>query len=119
MVSYTKKKRDSADNVPVSVSEEEETQMESEDEEKDSKAAPTPTIEGKVPFVSPPADEEDKDVEEDGDKEDDDNDEEEEYTNEDKEEGIFDFDLNDVEGMSEYKLMRLQRIRRNEENSQA
>ena len=38
-VSYTTKKGDSADNVPVSVSEEEETQMESEDEEKDSKAA--------------------------------------------------------------------------------
>jgi hypothetical protein len=36
-VSYTTKKGDSADNVPVSVSEEEETQMESEDEEKDSK----------------------------------------------------------------------------------
>jgi hypothetical protein len=77
-------------------------------------AAPTPTVEGKVPFVSPPINEEDKDVKEDGDKEDDDNGEEEEYTNEDEEKCIFDFDLNDVEGMSKYKMMRLQRIRRNE-----
>jgi hypothetical protein len=31
--------------------------MESEDEEKDSKAAPAPTIEGEVPCMSPPVDE--------------------------------------------------------------
>jgi len=103
-VSTTKMKSDSdADNVPVSVSEKEEAQMESEDEEKDSKASPAPTIEGKVPFVSPPVDEEDND---------DDNDDNDE-NNDDNEEGIFDFDLNNVEGMSEYELMRLQRIRRN------
>jgi len=105
-VSTTKMKSDSdADNVPVSVSEEEEAQMESEYEEKDSKASPAPTIEGKVPFVSPLIDEEDKDDEEDNDNDD---------NNDDDKEGIFDFDLNDVEGMSEYELMRLQRIRRNE-----
>jgi hypothetical protein len=46
-------------NVLVSVSEEEEAQMESEDEEKDSKEATAPTIEGKVPCVSPPVDKED------------------------------------------------------------
>ena len=73
-VSYTTKKSDSADNVPVSVSEEEETQMESEeDEEKDSKAAPTPTIEGEEPCMSPPVDEEDNDNEEDNNDETDEN----------------------------------------------
>jgi len=128
-VSTTKMKSDlNADNVPVSVSEEEEAQMELEDEEKDSKAEPAPIIEGKVPCVSPPVDEEDKDDEEDnddddndeeddddddGDKEDDDDDDDEEYTYDNEEEGIFDFDLNDVEGMSKYELMRLQRIHRN------
>jgi hypothetical protein len=111
-VSTTKMKSDlNADNVPVSVSEEEEAQMELEDEEKDSKAEPAPIIEGKVPCVSPPVDEEDKDDEEDnddddndeeddddddGDKEDDDDDDDEEYTYDNEEEGIFDFDLNDV-----------------------
>ena len=95
--------------------------MESEDEEKDLKAASAPTIEEEVPCVSPPVDEEDDDDEEDNnndnheDKGDDDNDNDEEDTNNDKEEDIFDFDLNDVEGMSEYKLMRLQRIHRNKE----
>jgi len=93
--------------------------MESEDEEKDSKAASTPTIEEEVPCVSPPVDEEDNDDEEDNnndndeDEGDDDNDDDEEDTNNDKEEDIFNFDLNDVEGMSEYELMRLQRIHRN------
>jgi len=110
-ISYTKKKSDSADNVPVSVSEEEETQMESEDEEKDSKAAPAPTIEGEEPCVSPTVDEEDNDNEEDND---DDTDKSDDNDDDDNEEGIFDFDLNDVEGMSEYELMRLQKIRRNE-----
>ena len=57
-VSYTMKKSDSSDNVPISMSEEEETQMELEDEEKDSKAAPTPTIEGEEPCVSSPVNEE-------------------------------------------------------------
>ena len=81
-----------------------------------------------MPCVSPPVDEEDKDDEEDndddnndeeddnddnGDKEDDDDDDDKEYTDDDEEEGISDFDLNDVEGMSEYELMRLQRIHRN------
>ena len=138
VVSSTKMKSDSdADNVPVSVSEEEEAQMESEDEEKDSKAArrgtttsakqfaQAPTIEGKVPVVSPPVNEEDKDKEDnddddndeedddddDGDKEDDDDndddDDDDDKEDEEDEEGIFDFDLNDVEGMSEYELMRL------------
>ena len=73
-VSYTTKKSDSADNIPISVSEEEETQMESEeDEEKDSKAAPTPTIEGEAPCMSPPVDEEDNDNEEDNNDETDEN----------------------------------------------
>ena len=109
-VSTTKMKSDSdADNVLVSISEEEEAQMEFEDEEK----------------LFDKDDEEDNDNNgndeeyddnEDGDKEDDgnDDDDEEEYTDDDEEEGIFDFDLNNVEGMSEYELMRLQRMRRNE-----
>ena len=113
-VTYTKKKRDSADNVPVSVSEEEETQMESEDEEKDSKAAPAPTIKGEEPCVSPPVNEEDNYNEEDNDDDTDENDDNEEDTSINEEEDIFDFDLNSVEGMSEYELMRLQRIRMNE-----
>jgi hypothetical protein len=128
-VSTTKTKSDlDADNAPVSVSEEEEAQMESEDEKKDSKAAPAPTIEGKVPCVSPPVDEEDKDDKEDndddnndeedddnddGDKEDGDIDDDEEYTDDNEEEDIFNFDLNDVKGVSEYELMCLQRIHRN------
>jgi hypothetical protein len=116
-VSTTKMKSDSdADNVPVSVSEEEEAQMESEEEEKDSKAAPTPTIEGEEPFVSPPVDEEDNNDEEDNDDgadEEDVNDEDEEDTDVDEEEDIFDFNLNDIDGMSEYELMRLQRVHRN------
>ena len=65
-VSTTKKKSYSnADYVPVSVSEEEEAQMELEDEKKDSKAAPTPTMEGEVPCVSLPVNEEDNDNKED------------------------------------------------------
>jgi len=73
-VSVSEEKSDSADNVPVSVSEEEETQMESEeDEEKDSKAAPAPTIEGEEPCVSPPVNEEDNDNEEDNNDETDEN----------------------------------------------
>ena len=113
-VSYTKKKSDSADNVPVSVSEEEETQMESEeDEEKDSKAAPAPTIKGEEPCVSPPVDEEDNDNEADNNDDTDENDNDEEDTDVEEEEDIFDFGLNDIEGMSEYELMRLQKIRRN------
>jgi hypothetical protein len=123
-VSNTKKKRDSAENVPVSVSEEEETQMESEDEEKDTKAArrgtttsakqfaQAPTIDGED-CVSPPVDEEDNDNEEDNDDDTDENDDDEEDTNVDKEEDIFDFDLNDIEGMSEYELRRMQRVHRN------
>jgi len=101
-LSYTKKNRDSVDNVPVFVSEEEETQMESEeDEEKDSKAAPAPTIEGEEPCVSPPVDEEDNDNEEDNDDDTDKNDDDKEDTDVKEEEDIFDFDLNDIEGMSE------------------
>jgi len=136
-VSTTKMKSNSyADNVPVSMSEEEEAQMESEDEEKDSKAATAPTIEGKVPFVSLPVNEEDKDEEDNddndndeedddddvGDKEDnddDDNDNDDGNNDDDEEdekdeEDIFDFNLNDIKGMSEYELMHLQRIHRNE-----
>ena len=113
-----KKKSDSdADNVPVSVSEEEEAKMESEDEEKDSKAAPAPSIEGEEPCVSPPADEEDNDNEnDDDDDDDDDNDDndDKEDTDVDEEKNIFDFNLNVVEGMSEYKVLCLQKIRRNE-----
>ena len=133
-VSTTKKKSDSnADNVPVSVSEEEEAQMEmeSEDEEKDSKAASAPTIEGEVPCVSPPVDEEDNLNKEDNDnndndEEDDDNsedyddaDEEDDNNNEEEdnnvvdEEDVCDFDLNNVKGMSEYEVLRLRRICRN------
>ena len=74
------------DNVPVSVSEEEEAQMDSEDEEKDDGVK------------------EDKDVV------DDDN---EEDTNDNEEERIFDFDLYDVEGMSEYEVLRLRNVHRN------
>jgi len=113
-VSYTKKKSDSADNVPVSVSEEEETQMESEeDEEKDSKAAPAPTIKGEEPCVSPSVDEEDNDNEEDNHDDTDENDDDKEDTDVEEKEDIFNFDLNDIEGMSEYKLMRMQRVHRN------
>ena len=36
------------------------SEMESEDEEKNSKAAPTPAIEGEVPCVSPPVDEDER-----------------------------------------------------------
>ena len=115
-VSTTKKKsKSNADNVPVSVSEEEEAQMELEDEEKDSKAVSTLTIEGEVPWVSPPVDEEDNDNKEDnndndndeeddndddGDKEDDDDDDDKEHDDDDdNEEDIFDFDLNDIKDM--------------------
>ena len=86
-VPYTKKKSNSdVDNVPVSVSEEEESLMESEDEEKDSKAASAPTIEGEVPCVSLPVDEEDSEDEEDNndnneDEGDDDNDDDKEDDN--------------------------------------
>ena len=69
------------------------------DEEKDSKAAPTPTIEGEVPCVSPPIDEEDNNDEEDND--DNDEDEEDDDDNEDKKDDC-NFDLNNVKGMSEY-----------------
>jgi len=56
-----------------------------------------------------------KDDEEDNDNDDDNNnDNNDDNNNNDNKEGIFDFDLNDVEGMSEYELMRLQKIRRNE-----
>jgi hypothetical protein len=58
--------------------------------------------------VSPPINEEDNDKE---DNDDDDNDEEDTDVN--KEEDIFDFDLNDIEGMSKYKLMHMQRVHRN------
>jgi hypothetical protein len=75
-----------------------------------------------VLFVSPPVNEEDKDYEEDNDnndndEEDDDDDDNDDNDNnedvDDEEEGIFDFDLNDVEGMSEYELMHMQRVHRN------
>ena len=82
-----------------------------------------------MPCVSPPVNEEDNDNEEDNN--DDDNNEEdddhddgeeedanndnnnEEDTDDDEEEDIFDFDLNNIEGMYEYKLMHLQRVHRN------
>ena len=88
-----------------------------------------PTIKGEVPCVSPPVNEEDNDNEEDNNdddnnKEDDNHDDREEEdanndndneedTDDDEEEDIFDFDLNDIEGMYEYKLMHLQRVHRN------
>ena len=105
-----------ADNVPVSVSEEEEApgwsilpstilEMESEeDEEKDSKAAPTHTIKGEVPCVSPPVNEEDNDNKEDNDDNGDNDDNKEDYC---------DFNLKDIEGMSKYEVLRLQKIHRN------
>ena len=71
-----------------------------------------------MPCVSP-VDEEDNDNEGDsdnnnGDKEDDnDNYGDKEDTDDDEEEDIFNFDLNDVDGMSEYGLMYLQRVHRN------
>jgi hypothetical protein len=114
-VSYTTKKSDSADNVLVSVSEEEEeeTQMESEDEEKDSKAAPAPTMKGEEPCVSPPVNEEDNVNKEDNNNDTDENNNDKEDTDADEEEDIFNFDLNDIEGMSEYELIRMQRVYRN------
>ena len=99
--------------------------MESEDEEKDSKAAPTPTIEGEVPCVSLPVDEEDNDDDDneddvndddkeddvnDDDDEEDDNGDDEEDNDDDDEEDVCNFDLNEVEGMSEYKVLHLQKI---------
>ena len=93
--------------------------MESEDEEN------APTIEGEVPCVSPPVDEEDNDDEEDTDEdynddnnndngdEEDDNDDDNTDTDDSNEEDVCDFDLNDVEGMSEYEVMCLQKIHRN------
>ena len=65
------------------------------------------------PCVSPPIDEEDNDNEEDNNDDTDKNNDDEEDTDVEEEEDIFDFDLNDIEGMSEYKLMCLQKIRRN------
>jgi len=87
-----------------------------------------------VPCVSPPVDLKDSDDEEDnddddnddeeddnkddnndddGDKEDDNNNDEED-TDDGDEEDVCDFDFNDVEGMFEYAMLRLQKIRRNE-----
>jgi len=125
-VSTTKKKSDSdADNVPVSMSEEEKAQMELEDEEKDSKAAST-TIKmddcidsnGEVSSIKKKSnldadnDNDEDEDDDDGDKEDDKDDDEEDTDNDDKED-VCDFDLNDIEGMSEYELMCLQRVHRN------
>jgi len=65
--------------------------------------------------VSPPVNEEDNNNEEDNDDdadEEDVNNEDEEDTDVDEEEDIFDFNLNLVEGKSEYELMRLQRVHR-------
>ena len=95
--------------------------MVSDDEEKDSKAAPAPTttIKGEVPCVSPPVYEEDNDDNDDDDNnnddtdKEDDNDENKEDNDDDNEEDIRDFDLNDVNDMSEYEVLRLQRIHRN------
>ena len=69
------------------------------------------TFKGEESCVSPTIDEEDNDNKED---KDDNNDENDDNDDNDNEEGILDFDLNNVEGMSEYELMRLQKIRRNE-----
>ncbi len=104
--------------------------MESEDEEKDSKAATDPTIEGKVHDEEDVDDKEDNDNNnndkdddnnDNGDKEDNDDkededegdDDNEEATHDDNEERIFDLDLNDVKGMSEYELLRLRNVHRN------
>jgi hypothetical protein len=116
-VSYTMKKSDSADNVPVSVSEEDEIPMESEDEEKDSKAAPAPTIEGEEPCVSPPVVEEDIDDEvdndDDNDEEDDDDEDGDVDDDDDDDNDDDDDDNNDEEEMSEYEVLRLRKIRMN------
>jgi hypothetical protein len=93
------------------VSEEDEAQMESEDEQKDLKAVPAPTIEGEVPFVSPPVN--DSDEEDDGNDDDDDDTDEEDDNDDDKEEDddnndeedVCNFDLNDIKGMSEYAVL--------------
>ena len=93
--------------------------MVSDDEEKVSKAVPAPTIEGEVPCVSPPVYEEDNDNNDDDDDnnddadKEDDNDDNKEDNDDDNEEDICDFDLNDVKDMSEYEVLRLQRIHRN------
>ena len=42
-----------------------------------------------------------------GDNDEEDDKDKEEYTDDNEEKGIFDFDLNNVEGMSEYELMHL------------
>ena len=65
------------------------------------------------PYVSPPIDEEDNDNEEDNNDDTDKNNDDEEDTDVEEEEDIFDFDLNDIEGMSKYELMRMQRVHRN------
>ena len=102
--------------------------MESEDEEKDSKAAPAPTIEGEEPCVSPPIDEEDNDNENDNDNDDDDDDDEgddndddndDDDTDIDEEENIIDLNLNVIEGMSEYEVLRLRKICRNKAKPRA
>ena len=93
--------------------------MVSDDEEKVSKAVRAPTIEGEVPCVSPPVYEEDNDNNDDDDDnnddadKEDDNDDNKEDNDDDNEEDICDFDLNDVKDMSEYEVLRLQRIHRN------
>jgi len=113
-VSTTKKRNGpNTDNVPVSMSEEEESQMESEDEEKDLKAAPAPTIKEEVPCVSPPVYDDNDDDDDDNEEDDDDNNKEDNDGDNDNEEDVCNFDLNNVEGMSKYKLLRLQRIHRN------
>ena len=45
--------------------------------------------------------------------EEDDNDDDEEDNNYDNEEDVCNFDLHDIEGMSKYEVLRLQRIHRN------
>jgi hypothetical protein len=101
-------------------------------EGKVSKPATDPTIEGKVHDMEDMDDKEDNDNnsndkddddDDDGDKEEEDNDDKEdddegdddneEYTDDDEEERIFDFDLNDIEGMSEYELLCLWNVHRN------
>ena len=118
-IHHQKKSDSDADNVPVSVSEDDEAQMKSEDEQKDLKAVPAPTIEGEVPFVSPPVNDNDKedddndDDDADTDEEDDNNDDKEEDDNNNGKEDVCDFNLNDVKGISEYAVLYLQKIHRN------
>jgi hypothetical protein len=60
-------------------------------------------------------DDDNGDKEDDNDNEDEDegNDDNEEDTDDNKEENFFDFNLNDVNGMSEYELLRLRNVHRN------